>query len=149
MFARLFEQRFLSTSAIALVLLATLPEVICCCDISWGPGGLVGNAVPCREMAKSARSCCCCPNEQRDEGDCPLENSEESSPCTFSCVSPPPMNHSEVVDGDHALTLLYFRTTYFVRLTDAGQPAPISHLDWRPPAPAPGAHCALLQIWRI
>jgi hypothetical protein len=154
MFLRRTVRTVFAISCILLVLAASLPEVICCCDISWGPGGLLGNSreclMDCCGEITSEGSCC-------DDSECEAKDemvladgSGSICNCSFSLVPPPPMTGSDAVSVDTGdAKLLGVPSTFF----DSQAPATIPGAEPLHSLPAPfiltpGSRCALLQSWR-
>src|SRR5687768_10903790 len=87
---------------IVLALMASLPEVVCCCDVSWGPGGLLGGKSLCQQRCTAAKSCC--HEHARHEGPSEEECGSRDSDCdcTFSIVNPSPICVARNVDVEQA-----------------------------------------------
>src|SRR5688572_12678876 len=111
MFFRQLNARLFQCGVIALVLLASLPEVFCCCDISWGPGGLFGSAALCKLAAPAPDCSCCC-----DTAECPQVTDvpqsaegnlcqDQKCQCRFSLVNPAPMVSSPSMECEHPTTM--------------------------------------------
>lgn len=89
---RHFKTLTIRTGLIALILLATIPEVRCCCDVSWGPAGLFASRVRCgiASSLEPKPDCCCCP--EQEEGTSPAEEcSDQDCHCRHFLVGPSPM----------------------------------------------------------
>jgi hypothetical protein len=144
---------FLAISSILLVGGASLPEVICCCNISWGPGGLLGNSNKCvMDCSSDATlgSCCChdsaCESKDRSTlAECSGSHCE----CSFSLASPPPMTGSYGASLDIGnRTLSASLGAWFSLQELAGIFSAESHLRVRTGCIlTPGARCALFQSW--
>lgn len=147
MFPRLPLTHIAHAGMIVLALMASLPEVVCCCDVSWGPGGLLGGKALCRERCSAAKGCCQqhANHEGQPECDCP----DSDCDCTFSVITPAPiavaqsveLNQAEVVD---AILLPGWTSDAAEVLTDA-RPT----VDDAVPPLTPVGRCAFLQTWLI
>lgn len=139
-----------SAAAMVLVLLGSLPQVTCCCHISWGPAGLFGGLVTCQEVAAAPKSCCCCQaTEGCEESTSSPTDADGKCRCTLSSVIPAPMNGAKAlhVEGGSDLALAA-PTLPAVTVGACGAASGSSAFHWRPPI-TPPARCALFQTWRI
>jgi hypothetical protein len=144
--------RLLSTSMMVLVLLASLPEVVCCCNVSWGPLGFLSSTSASKRDCSSSKSCCCCrkaAQEQTAHGGASLERGPETCSCTFHLSRPRPMS----ADSQPVAVM----DVGAMDLCNAVPP--ITDLDFGgirvEPTSAASRHltaasrCALIQSWRI
>lgn len=87
-----FTTLSLRASLIPLLLLASVPEARCCCDLSWGPAGLFSNRMDCAATPKVQPACDCCRSRESEEGSRPVDGCrDQDSHCSFTVVSPAPM----------------------------------------------------------
>ena len=134
-------------SMIALALMAALPELVCCCDVSWGPGGLLGSEALCQET-RSGSSCCCCDLGDSQQDEPQDERAAESCRCTFTAVSPAPITH----DRDYDLDLSQcYAAVWSADLVAADEPlSTTTRLAAPASPPLTSAHrCALRQTWLL
>jgi hypothetical protein len=142
--------RFTVLCAIPLLAVSSLPQLVCCCDVCWGPGGLFGNPRLCQGSGTIERApkCSCCEpsGAQQGEPSGAEECSAERCNCSFSLLRPPPINGPSGVET----------------LTLASLTAPLSVFEAAPPSQSlahqsvdrsaysltPGQRCALYQTWR-
>lgn len=154
MFSRSFYHKNLSCSAIALVLLASLPQVVCCCNVSWGPAGLLSRLADYPELPAATTSCCDChaPTPPADAS-VPQQVCDKGH-CTYSAVDPLPMSVRVTVDRadadwDDAGHSEYLAAAPIgpANRASAGESATMDGLGC--PVLTPLSRCALLQTWRI
>jgi hypothetical protein len=132
---------------VALILLASVPEVRCCCDVSWGPAGLFGSSALCAPSSTAQPRCNCCPQPEEQappEGGC----GSGDCACSFTWVSPPAMAAGPSVESVQAPTLKAW--IHASPLTIAG--IHLAHLDLveqSDSALMPSQRCALLQTWLV
>jgi hypothetical protein len=133
---------------IVLVLMASLPELVCCCDVSWGPGGLLGAKAACKQKC-SAKSHCCCDPGGSENGAPQHGAAVQGCRCRFSRVSPAPVR----VDRGCELDLAPCGVTAWIGRQDDIPDSFLStvgRIDARASHPLTSAHhCALLQTWLI
>jgi hypothetical protein len=98
MFSQLPLTKITHAGMIMLALMASLPEVVCCCNVSWGPGGLLGGKALCQQRGVAAKSCC----HQHATHDESSESNCQDCHCTFSIVSPAPITVPPSVELDQA-----------------------------------------------
>lgn len=87
-----------STSMILLVLMASLPQVVCCCNVSWGPIGIFGGESLCK--ASGTAQCCCCQHESPARSEKCSRTTQwtaEKCDCTFHLASPNPITVDQPV----------------------------------------------------
>jgi len=134
------------TSMILLVLLASLPQLLCCCNVSWGASGLFGRPSLCGGHEVRPQHCCCCKPAENDLASTAQRETEECR-CTFSVVNPPPMAGHE----KPALEIGFFvpLTVSFASITSVVDHSTLPvRCDGWPPSLSPPDRCALFQIWR-
>jgi hypothetical protein len=139
--------RFIALSCVVLLAGASSPELVCCCDISWGPAGLIGCHQLCKERCgKSGDKCCC--TEQSRETDSSTDSNEcgrKDCECKFTVVGPPPMVGTDTVKVDMTLSGVPPINLF------ASQRQVITPVCRRFECPGfflmPVDRCALLQTW--
>jgi hypothetical protein len=147
MFRRFFHSRRFVPGTALLVLLASLPEVVCCCDISWGPAGLLGQAACCEQQESPSASCCCCkPACEPAESTGLLTGGSKDCACRLSYLTPSPMNGSPAVAVEFDLA---WTPLDFICLPTTGDSLHGSrqHEEQHPPPLTSLSRCALLQTW--
>jgi len=134
---------------IALILLASVPEVRCCCDVSWGPAGLFGSSSFCAPNSTAQPECgCCCASKPEEQA--PPENGcgSEDCDCSFTWVSPSAMAAGPSVESAQAPSVEAWSQASPSTILDA----PLAHLDLLEPldsALMPAQRRALLQTWLV
>lgn len=104
MFLRSAKTAFVTSMAM-LVVLASLPQLVCCCNLSWGPIGLLNRSTEvCQSMCSQSTCDCCCEHKKdqarrqtTDEDATQPELSGKERVCTFHLVSPLPMSPDQPV----------------------------------------------------
>jgi hypothetical protein len=144
---RHFKRLTVRAGLVVLILLASVPEVRCCCDVSWGPAGLVGNRALCSANLNSQpHSDCCCVHEQEKSAPPGDGCRDEDCDCQFTVVCPAPMavgSHSDAVPApcrevwNQVSPSLILGPRFVSRNVDE-QPDSV---------PRPAERCALLQRW--
>jgi hypothetical protein len=131
---------------IVLALMASLPEVVCCCDVSWGPGGLLGGKSLCQERCSAAKTCCS--EHATREGQPKCDAAGSDCGCTFAIVTPAPISVAPSVELDQAQlvdAILLGWTSAAVEILTGARPA----VDDAAPPLTPVRRCAFLQTWLI
>jgi hypothetical protein len=147
MLSRIPTTQIVHAGMIVLALMASLPKVVCCCNISWGPGGLLAGKAVCKECCVAAKSCC----DQHLSSDNVAHNSSgcqaSKGRCSFTILSPAPISESRSVELDQTLVIDVVLLPSWARYgleVEPGSRWPIA--DAAPPlAPAR----AFLQTWLI
>ena len=146
---------------IPLILLASVPEVFCCCNISWGPGGISGSPALCLTSGSCQSSdphCdCCCQTTHEATGSSVGtivsqatvdQCSQQTCRCSFSLVSPDPIWRQSADELD--LPVLAIDWTELLHFNCAAKQPPVSR-DWSEPdgfVLTPQLRCALFQTWQ-
>ena len=143
-------QRFVAAGAILLVGGASLPEVVCCCNVSWGPGGLLGSGAECGEPgARVAGPKCprCRSNAAAGEPTAMPQYTGKKCECRITLVTPAPMLvpvniHVEQVGAGECCLQWHLPLVLVSNLSGTS--------GFEPPGDSltPGARCAVLQNWR-
>lgn len=82
----------LRASLIPLLLLASVPEARCCCNLSWGPAGLLSNRMDCFATPKAQPACDCCRARELGDNSPPVDGyCDLDCRCSITVVSPAPM----------------------------------------------------------
>jgi hypothetical protein len=147
MFAALPLTKIVHAGMIVLALLASLPEVVCCCDVSWGPGGLLGGKALCQDACAAGQTCCQqhSSHESQSKFGCQASDCD----CTFSIVSPAPITVTQSVEFDQ------LEVVDAIPLPGCPSGAPELLTQARPavddagPPLTPVRRCAFLQTWLI
>jgi hypothetical protein len=130
---------------IVLALMASLPEVVCCCEVSWGHGGLLGSKALCRQPYAVATRCCC---DSCGQGGQDSNCVDSGCDCKFSLVSPAPIAESRDVELDqpHLVDALLPPACVTAEARLASVDVEVDHT---PPPLKSARRCAMLQTWRI
>lgn len=146
MFTWHLNSRIVRAGLVGLLLLASVPEVRCCCDISWGAAGLFGSTAQCPERAAAPKPCCC--PQQEESGDSPSTGCQDGNcDCSFCLVNPQPIVCAQGADSAPARSVdawsLPSASLFFAENTAGHGSAAV-----RPPSLTPLERCAFLQTWR-
>ena len=147
---RHFKSPTLRTGLVALILLASVPEVRCCCDVSWGPAGLFGNSARCvpNSTAQPLPDCCCA-HEPEEKSSPPADGfGGQDCHCRFTVVSPSAMSVGPSADSAKSPTMEAWSQASPSTTLDT----PLIALDLaQQPDSAlmPSQRCALLQTWLV
>lgn len=140
-------------AGVLLALVASLPSVVCCCNISWGPGGFLGADIRCKDdcdAMTSEASCCCCvehATQQVDDSPTIPRWSSTSGNCQFSFVAPPPMFVSDAAPIEATVDHLPYGA--WTQAVDDINRLALDYVDMRcDHTLTPSALCALLQTWQ-
>jgi hypothetical protein len=135
--------------AIPLLALSSLPQLVCSCDISWGPGGFFGSHRLCDgDAGAGTRKCGCCgrSHAQRKESLDSDKRSAEDCDCGFKIVRSPAMQGP---GGMERLPCVDVAECFAAAEAAADDDACFSNSCLRPaPSLTPRERCALFQIWR-
>ena len=140
---------FITASSILLVAGASLPDVVCCCNVSWGPGGLLGKSGQCEEgccAASSQQRSGCEQEEQESQPSNVPECSAKHCHCTFSLVAPRPMAGSQTVHLEQSPAVLPIAGA--CRLGAISVTANQTFIELAGFSLTPRERCALLQTWQ-
>jgi hypothetical protein len=137
----------LRAGLIPLLLLASVPEARCCCDLSWGPVGLLSNRMDCAATPKVQPACDCCRSREFEEGSPPVDGCrDQDCRCSFTVVSPAPIAVAPGLDAaaDPFLEAGIQAPAVFISSTPS---ATWEAGDSSDSALTPTQRCALLQNW--
>ena len=134
---------------IVLALLASLPEVVCCCDVSWGPGGLLGGKARCSERCEPVKSCCHQQDRHEDASDESCDYQDSKCRCSFTIISPAPISTTCGAELDQDLIFGAVLLPTWAEHCLALQPETVRQIPDAAPPLASAQRCAFLQTWLI
>ncbi len=146
---RHFKSPTLRAGLIALILLASVPEVRCCCDVSWGPAGLFGNRARCVAHTSSQPVCDCCHRERQDESPPADGFGSQDCPCRFTVVNPSAMAAGPSADSAQAPILEAWNQASTASSFVGANLAARDFVERPCSALTPVKRCALFQTWLV
>lgn len=139
----------LRAGLIGLILLASVPEVRCCCDVSWGPAGLFGNRALCAPNSSSQPLPDCCCSHVPEESSPPADGfGGQDCHCRFTVVSPSAMAAGPSADSARAPTLEAWSQASPSTILGM-QHVALDLVEQPDSVLMPSQRCALLQTWLV
>jgi hypothetical protein len=151
MLTSVHRTRFARLSLILLIAVASLPEVVCCCGLSYGVGGLFGHDAKCQASAATKKACSCCAKKQLLPAEQDSVSSDRGCGCKFYLATSAPMVDSRHIDVDLTMLVVPFDSVLSLRV-NADVNGPRMRLVAEPPVTScSGARsrCARLQSWQV
>ncbi|MBC7853921.1 MAG: hypothetical protein IAF94_10825 [Pirellulaceae bacterium] len=146
---RHFKTLTLRAGLILLILLASVPEVRCCCDVSWGPAGINGNSALCCAISNPQPHADCCCSPEREEGVPPADGckGEDCDGC-LTVIYPAPMAAGPNMES--VATPFAEAWSLASSATIVAPPLAASGLVETPDSVLmPAQRCALFQTWLV
>jgi hypothetical protein len=133
-----------------LVLLASLPEVVCCCGLSYGFGGLFGHDTKCQASAATKKACTCCAKKHLPSAEQDSVCGDRECGCKFYLATSAPMVDSRHIDVDLTMLFVLFDSGLSSSV-EADRDGPLAQQIAELPATSSGAlsRCARLQSWQV
>jgi len=135
---------------IVLIAVASLPEVICCCGLSYGLGGLFGHDTECQASAATRKVCSCCAKKCPPPVDQDSVSGDRGGGCKFYLATSAPMVDSRHIDVDLTILVVLFDSVPSSRVeADRDGPPVPSIAEFLATYPGVLSRCARLQSWQV